>query len=141
MKEMWGKKIEKLIQKEVWITDPIITLVQNFYKDYTAVARGTWWSRWPCRKRIELRQSLYSEVSSNFVVAQSHTWDRRQDIKSQGQWEIVSKGANTSRKRHLFYVPANDTIAKRSRAPVTPRQRSEMFMIFHAFRKGFAAVS
>ena len=35
MKEMWGKEIEKLIQKEVWIKYPIITLVQNFCKDYS----------------------------------------------------------------------------------------------------------
>ena len=40
MKEMWGKEIEKLIHKEVWIKEPIITLVQNFCKDDPAVERG-----------------------------------------------------------------------------------------------------
>ena len=37
VKEIWGKEIEKLIQKEVWIKDPIVTLLQNFCKYYIAV--------------------------------------------------------------------------------------------------------
>ena len=37
VKEIWGKEIEKLIQKEVWMKDPMITLLQIFCKDYTAV--------------------------------------------------------------------------------------------------------
>ena len=88
MEEIWGKEIEKLIQKEVWIKYPIITLVQIFCKDYLAVlfimqtsVRGTS-SNDPAVSEFNWERAFTPGVSSNFVVAQSHTWWERRQVKA-----------------------------------------------------------
>ena len=116
MEEIWGKEIEKLIHKEVWINDLIVTLVQNFCKDCIAVIiMQTYVRGGNDPAEFRLRQSLFS--GGKFDLCRCAVAHMMRTASSQSQWEIISKGTKTSRKiRGTFStLPANDMIANARR--------------------------
>ena len=116
-------------------------MVQKFCKNYIAViimqtcVRGG-------NDPAELRQSLYSrgkfEICHCAVAHMMRTASRYK--KSKPMRNCLKRYQNFAKdKRHLFN--ATGWRHDRERTPVTPRQRSETFMNFHAFRRSFAEVS